>query len=186
MWAWIVLACICVGQNVEKSSTVLVREVHFKGEPGGTQRQLGECTEFLLGHRMERQSVLQEASSSVNEFLRHRGYLKSRVTPQVQPAKTFGNSKEHAVALEITIEPGNRYRIKGVTFAGLSREAQDSDLHLACNLNDGDVADGEEVGNCVANLRALFQKKGSDVAVIPSLTFDDDHSAVAFNFDIEK
>ena len=186
MWAWILAGGACLSQTAQKNSMVLVREVHFTGEPGGTQRQLGEYTEFLLGHQMERQAVVQEASSSVTAFLRHRGYLKSQVTPHVRPANTFGNSKEQVVALVIAIEPGNRYRVKGVTFSGLSREAQDSDLRQACTLNDGDIADGEEVGNCVANLRALFQKKGLDVAVIPSMTFDDDHSAVALNFDIEK
>jgi outer membrane protein assembly factor BamA len=165
---------------------VLVREVHFKGEPGGTQRQLAEYTEFLLGHRMEVQSALHEASSSVSSFLRHRGYLKCQVTPQVRPTVTFSNSKEQAVALEITIEPGNRYRIRGVTFSGMSEQAQDSDLRQACSLNDGDVADGDEVGNCVPNLRAIFQKKGLEVAVVPNMTFDDDHSTVALNFNIEK
>lgn len=186
MYAWIFIACICIGQSSDKSPTVLVREVHFTGEPGGTERQLSEYTEFLVGHRMEQKAVMQEASSSVTAFLRHRGYLKSRVTPEVRPARIFGNSKEQVVALEIAIEPGNRYRVRGVTFAGLSREAQDSDLRQACILNDGDVADGEQVGNCVANLRALFQKKGLDVAVIPNMTFDDEHLVVALNFDIEK
>jgi len=186
MYAWILIASICAGQRGDKSPMVLVREVHFTGEPGGTERQLSEYTEFLVGHRMEQKAMMQEASSSVTAFLRHRGYLKSRVTPDVRPARIFGNSKDQTVALEIAIEPGNRYRVRGVTFAGLSREAQDSDLRRACILNDGDVADGEEVGNCVANLRALFEKKGLDVAVIPNMTFDDEHMVVALNFDIEK
>jgi len=186
VYAWILIASICAGQSGDKSPIVLVREVHFTGEPGGTERQLGEYTEYLVGHRMEQKAVVQEASSSVTAFLRHRGYLKSVVTPQVRPARIFGNSKEQAVAVEITIEPGNRYRVRGVTFAGLSREAQESDLRQACTLNDGDVADGEKVGNCVANLRSLFQRKGLDVAVIPNMTFDDEHLVVALNFDIEK
>jgi outer membrane protein assembly factor BamA len=186
VYAGILIASICAGQSGDKSPTVLVREVHFTGEPGGTERQLGESTEFLVGHRMEQKAAVQEASSSVTAFLRHRGYLKSRVTPEVRSTRLFGNSKEQAVALEIAIEPGNRYRVRGVTFAGLSREAPDSDLRQACILNDGDVADGEEVGNCVANLRALFQKKGLEVAVTPNMTFDDEHLAVAIKFDIEK
>jgi hypothetical protein len=32
---------------------VLVREIHFSGEPGGTQEALDEYTDFLVGHRME-------------------------------------------------------------------------------------------------------------------------------------
>jgi len=184
--AWMLAGHIGYGQSTASNPTVLVREVHFVGESGGTQRELRECTEFLVGHRMEKNAVLKESTSAVAAFLHRRGFLKARVSPEIRPARTFGSAKEEAVALEITIEAGNRYRIKDLTFAGLSRQVDDAELRRTCNLRNGEVADGGEAGNCVSNLIALFHQKGLDVTVIPSMTFDEERSTVVFGFDIEK
>jgi len=172
-------ATICSGQSPSVSHTVLVREIHFTGEPGGTEKALSEYTEFIVGHRMEEKELLQEAESSVTSFLRHRGFLKARLTPKVRPASTFGNSKD-AVVLDIAMQIGNRYLVKGVSFAGLSQPVAEADLKQACNFQEGEVADWEEASSCVANLKALFHQKGQDVTVTPNMTFDDKFLTVVF------
>lgn len=185
MYVSIFAATFAFGQSPATGHTVLVREIHFSGEPGGTEKALAESTEFLVGHRMEQKELLQQAESSVNSFLQHRGFLKARVTPKVRPASTFGNSND-AVVLEVAMQIGNRYRVKGVTFAGLSHEVDEADLKQACKFQEGEVADGEEASNCIANLKALFHQKGHEVTVIPNTTFDDKFLTVVFGFDIEK
>jgi outer membrane protein assembly factor BamA len=164
---------------------VVVREIHFSGAPGGTQKALGEYTDFVVGHRMEEKEVLKEADSAVGAFLRQRGFLKARVTPKVRPANTIGNSQD-VVVLDVGMEIGNRYRVKGITFAGLSHELEELDLKQACKLHEGDIADAEEAANCVTNLVAAFHEKGQDVKVITQTTFDDTLLTVVFGFDIEK
>jgi outer membrane protein assembly factor BamA len=185
MWVWMLASGVCSGQGTSASHTVLVREIHISGEPGGTQKALGEYTDFLVGHRMEEKEILKEAESAVGAFLRHRGFLKARVTPKVRPANTFGNSKD-VVVLVIRMEIGNRYRAKGITFSGLSHELEEPDLKQACKFQEGDIADAEEASNCVTNLVAAFHQKGQDVNVITQTIFDDTLLTVVFGFDIEK
>jgi outer membrane protein assembly factor BamA len=67
-----------------------------------------------------------------------------------------------------------------------STESPQADLRQAFHIQRGDIADAEEIGVGIANLRALFQRKGKDVYVIPNMTFDDAASTVSLQFDIEK
>ena len=59
-------------------------------------------------------------------------------------------------------------------------------MRQAFHIQRGDIADAEEIGVGIANLRTLFQRKGKDVHVIPNMTFDDAASTVSLQFDIEK
>jgi len=122
---------------------------------------------------MERSKILEGAPSAVAEGLRHRGYLKSQVTPQLHSLKRSVNLKDAEVVLELIVKAGKQYRVKDMTFAGLSTELPQADLRQAFNIQRGDIADGEEIGVGIANLRTLFQRKGKDVYVIPNMTFDD-------------
>jgi len=96
------------------------------------------------------------------------------------------NLKDAEVVLELTVKAGKQYRVKDMTFAGLSTELPQADLRQAFNIQRGDIADAEEIGVGIANLRTLFQRKGKDVYVIPNMTFDDAASTVSLQFDIEK
>jgi outer membrane protein assembly factor BamA len=182
----ILSAALCFSQNVERNHTVLVREVHFSGDLGGSADQLHEYTEFLIGHLLERKKLLEDASSAVRKALRHRGYLKVQVTPRLWSLKPSPESKDVEVVLELAIKAGKQYRVKDLTFVGLSRQVAQPDLRQACNIRSGEIADEEQVGSCVTNLRTLFQQKGQDVFIVPSMIFDDTDSTVSFQFDVEE
>ena len=182
----ILSATLCPSQNVERNQTVLVREVNFSGDLGEFIDELHEYTKFLTGHRLERKKVLEDASSAVGKALQHRGYLKAGVTPQLRSLKPSPGSKDAEVALELTIKAGKQYRVKDLTFVGLSSQLEERDLTQACNIRGGEIADGEQVGSCITNLRTLFHQKGQDVVVMPSMRFDESASAVSLQFDVEK
>jgi outer membrane protein assembly factor BamA len=88
--------------------------------------------------------------------------------------------------LELTIKAGKQYRMKDLTFTGLSTQLAERDVKQACNMPSGDIADGEQVGSCMTNLATLFKKKGQDVFVVPSMRFDDASSTVSIELDVEK
>lgn len=182
----ILSAGLCLSQNVERNQTVLLKEVHFNGDLGESLDELREYTEFLTGHHLERKKLLREASSAVGMGLRHRGYLKEQVTPQLRSLKSSPGSEDAEVALEMTIKAGKQYRVKELTFAGLSGQLAERELRQACNIRSGEIADGEQVGSCITNLRTLFRQKGQHVSVAPSMMFDDASSSVSFQFDVEQ
>jgi outer membrane protein assembly factor BamA len=177
---------LLAAQRVGDEPKVLLKEIHFTGELGVPLNELQEYTEYLSGHRMERSKILEGAPSAVAEGLRHRGYLKSEVTPQLHSLKRSVNLKDAEVVLELIVKTGKQYRVKDMTFAGLSTESPQADLRQAFHIQRGDIADAEEIRVGIANLRALFQRKGKDVYVIPNMTFDDAASTVSLQFDIEK
>ena len=173
-------------QNVERNQTVLVKEVHFSGDLGESADELRNYTEFITGHRLERKKVLEDASSAVGQALRHRGYLKGQVTPQLRSLKPSPASKDAEVALELAIKAGKQYRVKDLTFTGISGQLAERDLRQACNIRSGEIADAEQVSSCMTNLVSLFHHKGQDVFVVPSMMYDDAGSAVSFQLDVEK
>ena len=184
--AVILSAALCLSQNVERNQTVLLKEVHLSGDLGESPDELRGYTEFLIGHHSERKKVLREASSAVGMGLRHRGYLKEQVTAQLRSLKPSPGSEDAEVALELTIEAGKQYRVKELTFVGLSGQLAERELRQACNIRSGEIADGEQVGSCVTDLGTLFRQKGQNVSVVPSMKFDDSSSSVSFQFDVGK
>lgn len=181
----ILAAALCASQAAERNRTALVKEVHFTGDLGIPVGKLREYTEFLLGHRLEQRKLLKDASSAVGEALRHRGYLKAQVTPLLRPLQSSGSNDAEFV-LEIDVEAGKQYSVKDLLFVGLSGQLAERDLKEACDLRTGQIADGEHVRSCMTNLRTLFQRKGQNVSVVPSMAFADAASTVSIQFDVEK
>ena len=182
----ILSAVFSLSQNVERNQTVLVKEVHFSGDLGESANELRQYTEFLTGHRLERKKLLEDASSAVGQALRHRGYLKAQVSPQLRSLKLSPASKDAEVALELAIKAGKQYRVKDLTFTGLSGQLAERDLKQACDIRSGEIADAEQVSSCMTNLVTLFHQKGQDVFVVPSMMYDDAGSTVSFQLDVEK
>lgn len=184
----VVIFCVAFWpfQTVKDNQTVWLKEVHFSGDLGVSADELHEYTEFLSGHRLERKKLLADASDAVGHALRHRGYLKAQVTPQLLSLKPPAQSKDEEVALELTIKAGKQYRVKDLAFAGLASEMPEPDLRHACDIRSGEIADGERVSSCITNLTTLFHKKEQDVFVVPSMMFDDAGSTVSFQFEVEK
>lgn len=182
----ILSAVFSLSQNVERNETVLVKEIHFSGDTGESPNELRQYTEFLTGRRLERKKLLEDASSAVGQALRHRGYLKAQVSPQLRSLKPSPASKDAEVALELAIKAGKQYRVKDLTFAGLSGQLPERDLKQACDIRIGEIADAEQVNSCMTNLVTLFHQKGQDVFVVPSMMYDDAGSTVSFQLDVEK
>ena len=153
---------------------------------GVSADKLREYTEFLTGQRLERKKLAEDASDAVGHALRHRGYLKAQVTPQLRSLKPSAGSKDAEVALELAIKAGKQYRVKDLKFAGLSTQVAERDLKQVCNIPSGEIADGEQVGSCISNLTTLFKKQGQDVYVVPSMRFADASSTVSLELDVEK
>jgi outer membrane protein assembly factor BamA len=184
--ALLVATSLWAAQNAKGNPKVFVKQIHFAGDLGLPVAELREYTEYLTGHAVERAKVMQDATSAVGMGLRHRGYWKTQVTPQIQSLKGSVNSKNSEVALELTIKAGKQYRVKDMTFVGLSTELPQADLRQAFNIQRGDIADAEKISVGMGNLQTLFQRKGKDVYVVPNMIFDDAASTVSFQFDVEK
>ena len=184
--AALLVTSLRAAQGTEDNPKVLLKDIHFAGDLGVPLSELREYTEYLRGHRMERAKILEDGPIAVTKALRHRGYLKAQVAPQIHALKRSVNSKGAEVALELTIKAGKQYRVKDMTFVGLSAELPEVDLRQAFNIQRGDVADAEKISVGIGILRARFQQKGKDVYVVPEMTFDDAASTVSFQFDVEK
>jgi outer membrane protein assembly factor BamA len=182
----ILLVALCLSQNSESNQTVLLKQINFSGDLRVPVDELREYTEFLSGHRLERKKLVEDASSAVGNALRHRGYLKAKVMPQIRSLKASAGSKDAEVALELIIKAGEQYRVKDVTFAGLSSQLSQGDLRQSCDIRSGEIADGDRASSCITNLSNLFHKKGQEVFVVPSMMYDDAASTVSFQFDIQK
>jgi outer membrane protein assembly factor BamA len=183
--ATLLATSLWTAQSGEGNRKVLVKEIRFTGELGLPLTELQEYTEYLIGHRIERAKILEDAPSAVGQALRHQGYMKAQVTPQMHSLKPSVDSKDHEVALELVIKAGKQYRVKDMSFVGLSTELPQADLRQAFKIQRGDIADAEKIGVGIRNLETLFHRKGKDVTVIPDMIFDE-ASAVSFQFDIEK
>jgi outer membrane protein assembly factor BamA len=173
-------------QGTDDNPKVLLKDIHFAGDLGVPLSELQEYTEYLIGHRMERAKILEDGPMAVTKALRHRGYLKAQVTPEIHSLKRSVGSKDAEVALDLTIKAGKQYRVKDMTFVGLSAELPQADLRQAFNMQRGDVADAEKISVGIGNLQARFQQKGKEVFVVPEMTFDDTASTVSLQFDVEK
>lgn len=176
---------LLAAQSVGGNAKVLLNEIQFTGELGLPLRELQEYTDYLRGHREERAKILEGASYAVAHGLRHKGYLKAKVTPQLRSLKPSVNTKETEVALELTIRAGKQYRVKDLTFAGLSNELPQADLAQAFNIHQGDVADAEAISIGMDKLMTQFRRKGKDVFIVPNLIFDDAASTVSLIIDTQ-
>lgn len=182
----ILSVALCWSQNSEGNQVVLLKQVNFSGDLGIPVDDLRAYTEFLLGHRLQRKKLLEDASSAVGNALRHRGYLKAQVTPQLRSLEASAGSKNGEVALQLIINAGKQYRVKELTFAGLSSQLSQRNLRQSCDMRSGEIADGERASSCITNLISLFHHKGQDVFVVPSMMYDDAASTVSFQFDVQK
>jgi hemolysin activation/secretion protein len=178
---------LLTAQTVGGSPKVLLKEIHFTGDLGLPISELQEYTQYLLGHHMVRVKLLEEVPSAAAAGLRHRGYWKSQVTPQLHTVKPSSKANDAEVALELTVRAGKQYRVKDITFAGHSTELPQADLQRAIsNIKHGDIADAEILSVAIGDLGALFQRKGKTFYVIPNTSFDDAASTVSVEFDIEQ
>jgi outer membrane protein assembly factor BamA len=182
----ILAVTLCLSQNSEGNPAVLLKQVNFRGDLGIPVDDLRAYTEFLSGHRLGRKKLLEDASSAVGNALRHRGYFKAKVTPQLRSLKASAGSSDAEVALELIIQAGKQYRVKDLTFAGLSSQLSQGDLRHSCDIRSGEIADGERASSCITNLTNLFHRKGQEVFVVPSMMYDDAASTVSFQFDVQK
>jgi outer membrane protein assembly factor BamA len=179
-------ANLLTAQSVQRYAKVSLKEIHFTGQLGLSVSELREYTDYLRGHPAERAKIQEAASSAVASGLRHRGYLKAQVTSELHSLNGSMNSKDAEAALEVTIQAGTQYRLKDITFAGVSNKLPQADLAQAFNLRHGDVADAEAISVGADNLMTQFRRKGKDVFIVPNLIFDDAASTVSLIIDTQK
>jgi outer membrane protein assembly factor BamA len=179
----VLVAALLVGQVPVAQSVIVVRDVRFVGDLGVPEKELQEYTEFLKGHSLEESKVLEQSGSAVRGALRHRGFLRAQITPTVLDARPSDAITKDDRIIQLTIHPGIQYRVKDVSFSGLSSELS----LLNCGKPFiGDIADGNEIGVGIAMLRGLFRKAGKNYVAIAEAKFDDTAHTVSFRFDIEK
>ena len=166
-------------------SSVVVSDIRFDGELGVPVSELQEYTQFLKGRSLEKEKVLEQSSRAISEALRHRGFWKAQVTPSI-PATPDSGAARKGVVLQVTVHAGQQYRLKDVSFAGRASEFSAGELRAAIPLRHGEIADGNEIGTGMANLMALFKRKGQNYFVVPSMTFDDAAHTMSITFDIQK
>jgi outer membrane protein assembly factor BamA len=181
----ILVTGLLIGEASVAQSTVVVSEIRFDGELGVPVSELQEYTQFLKGHSLEKEKVLEQSSSAVSEALRRRGFLKAQVTPSLPAAPDSSAARKGAILL-VTVHAEPQYRLKDVSFAGRASEFSAGELRDAIHLRQGDIAYSNEIGTGIANLMALFKRKGQDYFVVPATTFDDAAHTVSVTFDIQK
>jgi outer membrane protein assembly factor BamA len=165
-------------------ATVVVQDVQFKGELGVPVTELQEYMQFLKGHALEESKILKQSDYAIGSALRHRGFLKAQVVPQIQHPASRG--PKNVVVLLVTIHAGLPYRIKDISFSGLDSEFSATELRNAIPLKAGDIADGNEISVGIDNLLAIFTKNKKDYASVPELTFDDAARTVSLTFNVVK
>jgi outer membrane protein assembly factor BamA len=161
-----------------------VRDVQFKGELGVPVTELREYMQFLKRHALEESKILKQSDYAIGSALRHRGFLKAQVIPQIQhPAS---RTPTNDVVLLVTVHAGLPYRIKEIGFSGLAYEFSLTELRNAIPLRLGDIADAEQTSVGIGNLLAIFAKNKKDYASIPEMTFDDAARTVSLTFNVVK
>ncbi len=181
----ILAAGLLIGQASIAQSTVVVSDIRFDGELGVPVSELQEYTQFLKGHSLEKEKVLEQSTRAISEGLRHRGFWKAQVTPSI-PAAPDSDAAHKGAVLQVTVHAGLQYRLKDVSFLGRASEFSAGELREAIHLRQGDIADGNEIATGLANLMALFKRNEQDYFVVPSMTFDDAAHTMSFIFDIQK
>ena len=178
-----IAACLVFAQALRSQSTVTVRDIEFRGDLGVPAPELEEHLEFLKGHPMEESEILKQTSSAISGDLRRHGFWKANVAPAIRSAKDSRNQNKDAV-LEVTIRAGLQYRLKDVSFSGLASEFPAHELRETCSLQQGDIADGNELGITIAKLDAFFKKRGKNYSVVPTMVFDDAAHTASVTFDV--
>jgi outer membrane protein assembly factor BamA len=166
------------------ASTVVVRDVQFKGEWGVAVTELQEYMQFLKGHALEESKILKQSDYALGSALRHRRFLKAQVVPRIQHQASRTSTND--VVLLVTIHAGLPYRIKEIGFSGLASEFSPTELRNAIPLRSGDIADAEQISVGIGNLLAIFTKNKKDYASIPEMTFDDAARIVSLTFNVVK
>jgi outer membrane protein assembly factor BamA len=165
---------------------VIVRDVHPQGDLGLVSlSELQEYTAFLVGHSDKASRVLDQCRQAITEGLRHRGYLKAHATASFEEAP-HSEVTPSIVVLDVEVHAGEQYRIKEFRFSGLASEFRPADLRAAIPMNEGEIADSEQIGVSIGRLGKLFQRAGKSYTTIPTFTFDDDAGTVVLSFDVVK
>jgi outer membrane protein assembly factor BamA len=180
------LAALLAGQVSVAQSVIVVRDVRFIGDLGASEKELQEYTEFLKGHPLEESKVLKQSAYAIRRCLQHRGFLKAQITPTILDTRLSDATTKDDRVVQLTIHAGQQYRVKDISFSGLSSEFSSNELTGAIHLRPGDIADGNEIEVGIVTLSGLFKKTGKHYATIPQSIFDDSAHTVSFVFDIEK
>ncbi len=114
--AWLLFA-----QASSAQSTVTVRDVELRGNLGVPAIELQEHVEFLKGHPTEESKLLNQSAAAITGDLRRHGFWKANVAPAILPSNDSAHANKNVV-LQITIRAGSQYRLKDVTFSGLTAD----------------------------------------------------------------
>jgi len=182
----LLVAALLMGHVSVAEAVIVVREVRFSGDLGTSERELQQYTEFIKGHPLEEAKVLKQSTYATRNALQHRGFLKAQVTPTILATGASNATGKDDRVLQLTIQAGQQYRVKDISFSGLASEFSPNELREAISLRQGDIADGNEIEAGVATLRGLFKRTGKPYVTTLQLILDDSTRTASFIFDIEQ
>lgn len=130
-------------------------------------KERGIFTWFTKSGRIDRE-VVQDDLQAVLRLYRNYGYLRAKIT-KVEYADNGKKTGPQRLSMRVYIDEGPRYRVRNVTFKGISVYTPEQ-LHPGLSMLDGDIYSLQKVSDDSRMIRDYYGAKGyADAMVRPDI-----------------
>lgn len=162
--------------DIEEGRRVTMDHIQFVGNKEFDAVQLrqvmktkerGIFTWFTKSGRIDRETV-QDDLQEVIRLYRNYGYLRAKIT-KVEHSATGGENSPQRLTMRVHIEEGPRYRVRNVSFKGISVYTPE-ELHPGLSMLDGDIYSLQKVSDDTRMIRDYYGALGyADAEVRPDI-----------------
>lgn len=163
---------------------VVIREVHFVNMGSTSADEQRQVADSLIGlcYPENKKDEIEERIRY--EFQRY-GFFKVRTSAVTIEARDSANPP--TVSVIVRVEEGERYRLKGITFAGNRAVSNVTVLRSLFPLTDGEIFDRERVSGGLENLRQAYGQLGYiNFSAVPETQIDEDNKLISLNIDFDE
>lgn len=163
--------------DIQEGRRVTMDHIRFSGNHAFDSEQLrqviqtkerGLFTLITKSGRIDREQVEDDLQDIVRHYRNH-GYLRARIT-QVEYSDNGKKTGPQRLSMRIHIEEGPRYKVRQVTFKGISVYTP-QELEPGLSMLDGDIYSLRKVSDDSRMIRDYYGAKGyADAEVRPDIT----------------
>lgn len=166
---------------------VVVAGLTFEGAVRVSPEERDQITKSIMlrAYSGSLDHVTDEVLELVREGWQNRGYMNARVDGESELLSSTAVSSR--IAVEVTIEEGQQYRLGGITFRHNKVITNVEALRELFPIKDGDLANREEIAKGMENLRKAYEIQGYiNATFVPEPRFDGGEQVVSFDIDVDE
>jgi outer membrane protein insertion porin family len=160
-------------------------EINFQGAGPQELSELKSASEKLVGKDYSRSAVLAYATTNLLPIYLARGFLKASITDP-QPRVGGDTADETEISVQLTVSPGDQYKISDLKWEGNKTFPADK-LQTLVRAKPGDLANAPQLKTDLDAVHELYTKRGYMMAAVKAnAKLDDSAKTVAYTLVVSE